>query len=172
MAEIERLTPGCEPHCDDDDERGERGKRGHRGERGHRGPTGPTGPTGATGPAGSASNTGATGPTGGGSTGPTGPSGSGLPVIAAALATGGGAAFISQRGFTGLFTRDAAGVYAMILASPPAANHAIANVTVDTEAALFATATVSALGVVTVIIWNLAGANVDADFYVTVTDDT
>lgn len=153
----------CEGERGERGKRGERGESGERGERGRRGRRGPTGATGSTG----SSSTGSTG-----STGATGSSGGGLPVIAAALATGGGAAFITQSGFTGLFTRDVAGIYTMILASPPAANHAIANVTVDTEAPLFATATVSALGVVTVLIWNLAGANVDADFYVTVTNDT
>lgn len=150
---------------------------GPMGPTGSTGATGPTGPTGTTGPQGipgTAVSTGATGPTGPtGTTGATGATGGGIPTIAAANVDGTTGAFVSQKGFSAI-AKPAAGIYNLTLASPPANDaNAIVNVTINNlTAAVTPNASVSG-GVVTVtILPDGGGAAVNANFYVTVTDDT
>jgi len=170
----------CRKHCDDDCSRCERsgprgprgcpGEKGDRGKRGHTGHTGPTGATGATGNIGTTGSTGATGVTG--ATGATGTT-RGVPIIAAAMVTGTTGAKVTSSGF-GTSTRTAAGTYFLNIASPPADNNCIVNVTLADKAgvAVDITAFVTA-GQVNVVIYNPIGpVGVDVDFYITVTDNS
>jgi len=175
----------CRKHCDNDCKRcergnGPRGPRGCQGEKGDRGKRGHTGHTGHTGATGATGGTGATGATG--STGATGATGPGQPIIASAFVGGATGTFTSNKGFLSI-VRNSIGNYSLTLApTPPADINCIVNVTLIGVAYIGGVATpvtvlaVTLGGVVSVEVFELTGGGltpgVDADFYVTVTNNT